>query len=502
MQAPSLQQNPEVKIGMDEASPELNLVPTNLSAPVYKQRRITQVSGGTTLAVTAGNDTLSQFVIPGSRVWNFSKSYITLDISVTSTATTGYLNNLFTDCLPLTSIQLQTSSGALLANLSNVQQYTKVSQAATTPISDYLTRGPVYGNAAFGTAFPLSQCSGLQPAPYISRTNNQVLPSNPSEVQIIDTTTQTDITSVPSAFPATDASGSDCIGRGAPQTIVSGAVSAGDAAVVTVVRYRIPLKAFVGTIFAMDKDLFFPDNLQIVIYWRALNYWGFQGVEVGLTSQSTVLTTAVVSNYYLYMLEDINAENHGRLRNAVMSSGMQILVPYTNCSQITTGAAGNYTISTPLTPGTGLCLKRVVTIPTCSNVPILRRTANTFNVEAAKWSDVQSSLNSQPLQDYKLVLSNSDVWNYMREQIKNSPAGLSQRTYEANCWFLDNFSDADDSTHWIDNDTKKSGLQVPQASNYEVTFTTTAAFGLVLCQYQTWIRSLVISPMGISWGQA
>jgi len=83
-----------------------------------------------------------------------------------------------------------------------------------------------------------------------------------------------------------------------------------------------------------------------------------------------------------------------------------------------------------------------------------------------------------------------------------SPAGLSPRTLEDNCFFMDNFSDADDSTQFYKNDCLKSGLSVDQYMTYETTFTKTATVAMTLAQFQTWSRLLIISPQGISWGSS
>jgi hypothetical protein len=502
IQAPDIAQNVSVSVKLEDVAKELNLAPVKLRAPVYKQRRFTQVSGGTALTLS-GSTTLSQFNIPGSSVWNFHKSYLTLDalcpIAAIGGAGTG-VNVLFTDCLPIDSIQLQTASGQVLANLQNVQAYTKISQAMAIDNDEYCSRGPVYGDTILGTAYPISQITGCQPTNGYNTARASVLVNSgvPDEGVIIDVVAGGDVADVPSILPANNVSGTDIASRLAPQSYVHGTL---DAASGLNVRYKIPFKAFLGTILAMDRNLYFGQNLQLVIYWKQAANWGFQVAALACAASTTAIFTSV-SNYYLYLMEDVNSENVAYHRNEVNSKGMEILVPYTNCSQLSTSAAaGTYTISTPLTPGTGVALKRCITIP-INAANTTKRTANNFNVGGVKFTQNQSTLDGRPLQDQFLVFANSDLWNYMSRLIKNSPVGMSQRTFEQNCFMMDNFSDADSSCYFYENDCKESGLRVPQAMTYENTFVQASTGGLILMQYQTWCRVLVINSSGIAWGNS
>jgi len=503
MQSPSLASNIEVKVGAEESVDQLNLVPVELKAPVYKQRRFVQSSGGTSMTLS-GSTTLSQFWIPAS-CWNLSKGFITMDC-LWAVGANPSINTVFTDCLPIDSIQLATASGQVLANIQNCQVYTKVSQAVSTNMDDYLTRAPVYGDTAMGTAFPISQITGLNPAglqlnaaAVLNRVTAQLALSRPTDASIIDVVAGGDVADVASATPSNQASGSDVNVRGAPQSLISGALEAGGNESLLTVRYKIPLKAILGTILAMDKTLYFGQNLQLQIYWKPLANWGFNCVGIAAGASIALVNTSL-TNYFLYLYEDINTENTSKLRAAVNSGGIQMLVPYTNSSQLATAAAaGTYRISTPLTSGTGICLKRCITIPV-NAANTTKRTANTFNVASVKWSSVQSFLDSIPLQDQPLLMSDSTAFNYMYDLIKNSPAGISSRTWEQNCFFMDNFSDCQDSSNFLENDTKKSGLDIRSSRTYDVQFVQASTGGLTLAQYQTWIRVLVVSPMGISWG--
>ena len=555
MQAPNLAVNPVIDIKSEDFARQLNLMPVRLRAPVYKQRKFNQASGASTLTIS-GNVTQSQFNIPGEGVWNFHKSYMTMDASFPIGANPS-INSVFTDCFPIDSIQLLANNSLPIAYLTNVQPYTKVSQALAIDLDEYSSRGPVYGDTILGTAYPLSQITGCQPcsgyqsnftatiaagtnvpvnaATIITagiggvatmtfgtavaltvagnannRTTAQLLPNRPSDASIIDVLAGGDIADVASANPANQASGTDVNGRLAPQKLVSGALEAGGGEGVLQVRFRIPLKAFLGTILAMDRDLYFGgQNLQLIVNWKPLANWGFNTVGVAAAA-SVALAVPTITKYSLFLMEDVNAENVTSYKNEVKDRGMQIIMPYTDCSQLTSpDGAGTFTMSTQITPGKGLSLKRCITM-LINGANTTKRTANNFNARSdaaigdmgVKFSQNQSSLDGRPLQDQFLEMANSDQWNYVYRLIRDSPAGLSQRTYEENCFMLDNFSDADSSVHFYENDCKDSGLKVSQQMTYENTFVKTAIASLTALQYQTYSRILIINRDGISFGKS
>lgn len=489
--------NQKVNMSAEKHADQLNIAPTKLVSPVYKLRKFTQVSGGSTLSLST-SPTQSIFNIPGNGVWNFSKSFIKFDalfaaIPVVNPNNIPALNVLYCDCLPVDSIQLL-YDGRVLSELTNAQLYTKVAQHLATDLDDYFSRGGVYGDSALGTAFPITQITGCNPvAGTFARTTAQITANVPTECSITDDGASPQVCGA-SARPATNASGSDCYDR-APQRLIAGAANAN-----LQCRYKVPLKAFLGTIFAMDKDLHFAQNLQLVINWADYRNFGFT-VQVDMaTNLADLATVPTITKYNLYLAEDIG-ETADALRNVVRSSGMNVVVPYTYCKPLTVPAnSTNGTNSQPLTQGMGISLKRILTIPSIANADTNKRN-NTFNVGGVKFTTIQSTLDGKPLQDQKLVLADSDVWNYQRELIKKSAAGLSSRTWEENCFFLDNFSDCYDSTHFYENDTMESGLRIdtPQKT-YEVNIEKTTAGSITLNQYQTWTKLLAIRPDGIMWG--
>jgi hypothetical protein len=539
MQAPNLEVN--VRSGNDskEHAYQLDLKMKDFYSPIYKLRQFQQTQGGSALNLSATSNTQSYFNIPGDMVLNFAKSYLTLDMlyfgndnaggNLYGTAT---VNSVFTDSIPMHAIQLRAGS-TVLADLQEVQAYTKVIQPLSIDMEDYFSRGSVYAdtgaaagapiaaNPVIGTNRPISQVSGCNPAmiqpanatTITGRVTAQTAAGVPSECCIIDTAAGTDVAAVGSAVPASGASGSDVAGR-AIQRLVSTAPYAGGANNLLnnsiCVRYKIPLKAFVGTMLALDRDIYFKQNLQLVVTWKPYSNFGFQ-TPTNALGQSVVFPitgvpfaagtqTLVFNNYFMYLAEDVNPDTSGEIKNQVNNEGLSLYIPYTDCDQTTTpAAAGQVAISKTLTNGMGIRLKRCLTIP-INPLNTLKMSANTFNVNGVKWSWVQSKLDGKLLQDWQQLMLNSDPWNQLQPLVKRSPAGMSQRTYEENCFWLDNFSDCYDSTHFLENDCFKSGLEIESQKTYDVFFNQTSTAGLILLQYRTFCRQLVIKPNGLAWG--
>jgi hypothetical protein len=494
IQAPNIQEIPSASPSSDEVASQLDLSKMSLSAPVYKYRRFYQVQGGASFTPT-GSNYLSQFTIPGSSVWNFAKSYLTLDVTCpTSSAGNGRGVSFFTDCMPIDSIQLQTDNGTVLANIQNCQAYTKIAQALVTDEKTLSSRSPVYSDATVPcTAFPRNVCQGLNPFDgnsEIARTTARVTASVPTGVYAISDA------AVSSSTPVL-ASGTDRLSVPGVQRLVTGvAVNASTAS--AGIRYRLNLKDIIGTVFAVDKDMFFGTNLQLQIYFRPADNFRFQS-NPDLTNLATAGTVSV-NNYYLYLAEDINEQITAPLKQQVMSSGASLYVPYTVSSQFTTDATAGYVSSNlPLVPGEGLQLKRILTSAILSSNTLLS-TANTFNVNQVKFSSLQTFMDSKPVQDMELMAVNSDFYNYLYEKCKDSCAVLSERTYDENAFWLDDFSDADSTLKIPENDCKLSGLPVDMQKNYAIRLNK-AAVGLILCHWKTYVRNLTIKPSGISWGQ-
>lgn len=341
-----------------------------------------------------------------------------------------------------------------------------------------------------------------------SRTTGQLLARYPTDASIIDVAAGGDVAAVASAFPATAASGSDITGRGAPQRVIVSAAEAGGGESNLAVRFTIPLSVFSGTLLALNKNILYGQNLQLKVIWKPIANWGFQcaSVAAGASVALPIVNVAGVNypklqNLYLYASEDVNPDTVGALRAELDKGPVSINCPWVDGNQLTTNAAaGIYSIQSQLNPSDGIRLKRAITVA-ANGANTTKRTANTFNVGNVKYSSIQSKLDTQKLQENELTVADSMLWNYMRRLLRKSAAGLSSRTFEENMFFVDNFSDCQDSIHFKENDRYTSGLELQRQKTYTVTFNQTSTGGLLLVQWRVWLKPLILEKGRIYWGE-
>lgn len=489
-----------------ERAYQLNLKNPDYHSANYKYRRFTQINGGTAVTLLSSSTTESRFTIPGSSVWNLARSYMTFDVSFALTAL-NYVN-LHCDSIPIERIQLLTDSGSVLVDLSAAQIYSKIMQPMITGKEEYDSRGPVWGATAVGTGYPINQNFGCQPVSYIAdiktdgtaatfRPNASSIVNVPSEVYVIQGADKT--TPIYSAIVPTAASGTDQLYNNPQQHFVTGGIGAALAA-----RYRINLKNYVGTLLATDKSLFFGQALTLVINWAPCNNWAFLTTDLA-GAGNTAPPIPTISSLYLQLAEDINKHNQEISRQAFNSS-YRFLVPWTTANVNTSSGSGLFSVQEIITAGKGYGLKRIVST-VVSNSANLAKTANTFNVGGVKWTTVQAFIDGTPLQDTQLSVAASDPWNYLYEFIKDSPLGKSQRTYNENMCWVDNFSDCGRSVDIPFMDWRDSALDLYDSTGQPIQKTYRVEYTLVpadadsgncsVYMFVTYLQIMEIGPNGI-----
>lgn len=468
---------------------ELDLIPKSLYAPIYKWRRLTQVSGGSGLTLSTGS-TNSIFNIPGGGVYNFSPSFLMFDLNLTA-PDANILNTIWCDQIPIDNITLQTQTGQIVAQLTNVAPYTKSARFLCTPLKDYLSRESLYMGADVAGCFQ-TQNSFMQPARrYLGLTAPGTLVSAQVVANLI-TTAYVQQDGTISAIPTVAASGPDA------DYLVRQTIASGTAATASIVRHRVDLSAFVGTVLAANRNLYFGgQNMQLVINWSGLAKWGFISQVDATTGLANITAATTFTNYYLFLCEEVCEENIRAAKMAVEKpGGLAMYVPYTICPKLAVGAAGLTTMNTPLVAGFGI-LKRVLTC-VVTNADTQMTSSNLDNVAGVKYTTVQSMLNNRPLQDWQLSCTSSDDYNLMYNMLKGTAAGISSRCFRINSFWCDNFSDADSGAEFPENDLMDSGHEVVNSENYSIQFTIVPATAQIY-QYCTFVRRLVITNSVIQW---
>lgn len=440
---------------------------------VYRYRKLIQVNGGSNLALS-NSTTLAQFNIPNS-VYNFSRSYLQFDVSEAKQTT---YSSFYVNSCPLNSIRLQTSRGEILVDIQNTQVYSRV----TSLFKD--VNDCKYGVSSNTTQAASTNSANLCNIAYADRTTANISINNASDALIIDSLdgTSTDVSNLDSKS-----------GYNKLQHLVSSSLDG-----VNAFRYKIDLGSICnGSLMGVDKDFFLNDNLLLTLYFQPFNQWGFKSDVDG---DNTVILTAAptVTNFNLYLSEQMNINLIENYRNAV-SSGVKMVIPYVQANQLSTGTGTGYVnISSNLSSGMGLKLKRVITAP-INATNSLNKTADIYNVGSVKWSELQSSWNAKPIQDQFLNISDASLYNYHYPKLNNTLLNC-ERSYLENCFFLDDFSNSDSVSDFKNDDMELSGLDMGVNNNvYNVNINKTSTASLIVCQFQVFCRMLMVSNQGVSW---
>ncbi len=503
--APNLPINASFAVdGVKQFDDSLDLSQKNSINPIYRYRRLTQISGGTTVNIQDTAQTQSIFNIP-AQVFNPDKCYMEFDFNATA-STALSMPFLWGDQCPIDQIELKTDSGTQLALLQNVAPYTKLVRPLMTDIDDFQSQEAAVGGISLAAANYTTN-NFMQPG-----INQQ---ATTGTIQVSELCTGYPVAVIAGTTPTT-LSASNSGGNSAVTIATSGVDKAytspqrmvvGGSAAAQIFHCRIPFSAFKGTMMSMNKNMYFGQNLQLTIAWSGLNKWGSQVVYNNIAAAPTALNTGcTLSNLFLWLAVDTNLQTRSLIMDEVNTNGVSVLIPFTNCTSLTSAAsaATTFRFSTILPPGAGLTLKRVITVP----INVVDTNANSSNSDNSpnatpaniKWSNVQSFLNSAPLQDLPLVDFDGQVWSYLRNMVKGTAVGQSNRLYRINAFWCDNFADSKNGASWNDEDLKYSGLALGTATQvYDVQFAQTCTAGLKYLQYQTYLRRLYIKPSGISY---
>jgi len=460
----------------------------------YVQQFANNVGSSVTLNATATSQAI--WNVSGDIPINWGRSYLTGQLNLTASTN---ITTLSLDTIPIDNIALQTISGTQLGVLFNVQPYSRIMPAVTTDLAEYLAHGPSFSDTTPALGF---------------YTENKFLQPNGSLIAAVaalatDPTSQYQYGSVASPSVATWSPNALSVDGGPDRPYLSrqrlGTQGANGAGAALQQLFYIPFKSFVGTILAVDRDLLFGQNLQLVINFSPLNQFVWDTANFSNGGAATVIAFAgacTISNLYLWVAKEVNGTLVARLRDK-LAMGYEVLVPYTYCGKNTTSATGLYSAPQVLTNGMGECLKRIVNI-VCNGTATPGLINDMDNVNAHKYTEVQTWLDANPLQFKRLQCgTNIEDYQYMYNLIRETPASLSVREFQINSFFMDNFSSS--LSHGSEiryDDCVDDGLKLSEASKNYIFQVNLAAggSGANVYQYMTWVRRLIIAPNGLQWG--
>ena len=498
-------QNAPIMVGSQVEQPivEVNSTCSQADHTLYSADKavyqyVQQFANNVGSSVTLNQTSTSQVIwnLSGDTVWNFGRSYLTFQLNVAAPTTFGCVS---ADTIPIDSFLLQTVGGSQIATMYNFVPYSKVVPALTTDLKNYLTQGAAYGAATVAGNF-YSENIFLQPINCLSTQAGAA--GGAVSASYIYASNATPPVTLGSAT-----TGGLTVNSGVDKSYMSRQriIQSGNTGTAMTILCRIPFSRFVGTVLAVDKDILFGQNLQLVVNFAPIQYTIFNNnaiIQDAAAATTTALTTAVtLTNLYLWCAKQLNSNIVNSFRQKLASSGYSVNIPFTYSGRNVSAVAGLYSASQVLSNGMGKCLKRVINIVQMNSADAALQ-VDINNVNGSLYTTVQSYLDSNPIQQARLNCG-TDIqdFQYLQPLLDNTPLALSVREFQlGGCW-IDSFSSSlENGSQILENDCVDDGLKLNESSKlYNLQITVNRATGCIVNQYLTWLRTLMISPSGLYW---
>ena len=485
MQTFLLQNNPlNMSVSVSKAQ---DYSPKEISAGTYILRAVNPENGQPTISLSSTYNT--DFLLPNT-VLNLGRSY--LNFAVTFPAQLAYaLNAVHNGFLaPIDGIVLSTASGVRLVDMNNLPEFTKLTWRSMTNFEDFQSF-PVHTSAA---GFDCTIADAAHAA-Y----------SNVSEcAEAGHLFHRTRVTADGATASASFAAGAVCFTGEDRKTLdniddaytgVSNALapfiatSSATLANIPQMAYRVqlPLKMIYGSLLELDKDLYLGEQVRLTIRWNlgskigyavpGASYVAATTAATGLcppvlaTTDATVLPT--ISNVQLRIAVETNDAIASAIKQKVMAdSGIQIRIPYTYVFKgVTSGVANDtVTIIRKLNRGHGAKLVRVVAgvFAAAHSANSGGSYCNTYNYALGaagvapifpKWQSYRTFIDSKPLTDDILTLSDYFAYEYNKEKFRGSCI-RSLRDFLQNPAIIEDFSGVPYAKDWPETDDIASGLDL------------------------------------------
>jgi len=463
--------------------PSLDLRYKQLAGPTYAYTKLQPNNLGSSLSIGTSL-TEALFNIPAG-VINLSRSYAFMSPSVvTPSGGIGWFNWFFVDTPPLQSINLKSRLGITMANVDNAQKYCKTARYDCTRI-DEMGKSPII--MATTTAASWMQGKFLQQSQALGSAAFATVAATPAWVLNAGTT---------SAGALSISAGVD-VSYTSPQVLTVGADDGGAGSGASGFNMALPLNAFPHTVMSLDRDIYYPEDLQLTMTFLPIVYWGFQMSSASAPTNAAAATLGAItlSNFALYVAYDQDNMNKQELKNKVLTEGMRLNIPYVNCFRDASPASTSYMTSYTFSRGHGKSLKRVYTAVAASS-ETLNNVCNMDNVNSSKITSLQTSINSKPIQNNRLYVATQDIWANL-EPILNGSAVQSQRIHDSRFHWVDNFAGDRPSVEWCEHDDEEGGYDLSQPVVYNGDFTQATAAQRIYYTFAVTDRDLVLSASGI-----
>lgn len=430
-------------------APELNSNYYSLEHSTYKYQEITPDESGNFTSTSAGSGGTITFQIP-SNVWNMSKSYLELDVSIAAPAA-GTKQMIFADAgaSMIQSVNVFHDGNIQLANILNVNRYMKATLRRETPIESAESMGSITEGVDTAIAVGNGVFEGLTTGKPVTTVSVMTSAADATLNTLFIGPGATTATIGATGFPGTVV-GRHITSALEPEYVMSAITTASVAAY----RMRFQLDTIKNSIFSKDQTIAWPKTIQIqfVIAPAAATYFNTTQTTTAIAGAVAAVAAAgdiTLSNVRLQIATEDNILIRNRLKQE-SADGMNIMIDQVNTTvKAVTSTSTTHNVDVTIRKTDGKTLKRVYWYPfeAGSNNTPANGSANHSHyyapssiVTTAIWN---AYLNSLPLYSKNINETVNGSWRLFRDSLRGSCIRNSDQYTRNFCYcysFMDNYN--------------------------------------------------------------
>lgn len=411
-----------------EVSPAIDYTPKELSAGKYIMRTVNVDGAQPTIQRTTNITTI--FKLPSRDVYNLGRSALAFNFVIPAEADKFvHAHNGFLAAIE--SIKVVSGSNQILVEHNELPAYTKLAWRPQTPMQEFLTM-PCHEN---DTA-QVSDCKEI--GHFFHRIRKQ----NPTNIATsvagdapaqLAANTPIDVTFLAGSFHMAREDGKEAVANSNDNWVAAGddytAVSnyLGRSLVNTplAVRVNLPLKMIYNSLLSMDKDLYFGEEIRIMIKWNRGEKWGWTSAVCardGTAETADLAAAPLLYNCQLRLaVQDVPSLINATIAKTEEANGLMLNIPFVHSFKgVTSGVASQKTlVSTEWGPEAGAKLLRVL-----AGIFAYRQQGamycNNYNYGSGKWTSYQPRLDNKPINEEFLAMDDQTAYMYHSEKLQGS----------------------------------------------------------------------------------
>lgn len=438
--------------------------------PTYRLNKLLPQAGSQNVTITnaGGNETLIEVPIVDH---NWARSHLSMVVTPVASGANAY--NLFYGNVisPIRQLKLSTRGGLDLCLLNYANNYTNITMAPETKLSEFLTYQSSTFNNTEGGSFGAVVNGGNVPTNFFGPSSGAYFYRYDGVADGKDSNSIADnIYNEPHYFITSDVT-TDTKNQPSP-----------------VLKCKIPFALFKETIFSLDKDIYANEVLVLTITWeqsQKIITITTQADDGSNNKTPAVAPSAYTADIKVSELALFLATNRDEsVKNSLMQkvyepSGLTMLVPFVKSWKTGLGPSSTQSLSQRLSKGDGIVLRKfysaVYNNTESKNTAYDHdcRTSVLVNASMALGKKVQTfydQLNDQRLTDYDYNVSKYDDWFALREKLRGSAIQTADMFYY-NWFWLQDFSGMDKGDTKVDSQNLLSGVSLEKEQKYDLYYT-------------------------------